>query len=109
MKKRTNEEKRQLIDDACELFAEAAETIKRAKVLFHLCGIEFCEGFNEKEVPEWSTSGSNLQIYTGTKKLCDIVGVESRIETGFCYTEYKGLKFVQVGQGKNTNTKYYFR
>ena len=62
-----------------------------------------------RKFPSGAHQGSNLQIYTGTKKLCDIVGVESRIETGFCYTGYKGLKFVQVGQGKNTNTKYYFR
>ena len=115
MKKRTNEEKRQMIDDACDLMNEAGELIKKAKKLFHLCGIEFCEGFNEKEIPEWNHAGSNLHIFKGTKKLCDITGIEpyfnedyaKKLDKSRCYTDYKGLKFLQLGDSQQS--KFIFR
>ena len=47
MKKRTDEEKREMIDKACDLFNEANEKIIEGKRLMHLCGIELCRGFDE--------------------------------------------------------------
>lgn len=48
MKRRTNAEKLELIDEACDLFRESAKMIEKAKWNLHLCGIETCGGFNEK-------------------------------------------------------------
>ena len=115
MKKRTNEEKRQMIDDACDRINEAGELIKMAKELFKSCGIEFCEGFTEGKIEEWNTSGSNLLIFKGTKKLCDIIGVQpqlhnncmDKLDKSRCYTDYKGIRFVQLGDSQRS--KFIFR
>ena len=44
MKKRTVEEKRQMVDNACKLFSEAIEKAREANRLLHLCGARMDEG-----------------------------------------------------------------
>ena len=114
MKKRTIEEKKQMIDEACDLYHEAAQKLMQAQKLFRLCGIELCDSANF--TPDASKyNGCNLQIFKGSKKLCDIVGVSSqfkkdsldKIDKSRCYTEYKGIMFVQCGCTEKTD--YVFR
>ena len=51
MKKRTNEEKRQMIDDACDLINEAGEIIKRAKNCFTCVELNFVEDLMRRKFP----------------------------------------------------------
>ena len=76
MKKRTNEEKRVLIDEACDLFSEATKMIEKARHNLHLCEVETCIGFYEGEIPEWNTYGCNIQLYKGIKRLEEITGTK---------------------------------
>lgn len=56
MKKRTNEEKLQMVNDACDLLNEGIDKIKEAHRLLHLCGIDICDSVNFCNVYEWNTS-----------------------------------------------------
>lgn len=111
MKARTNEEKIEMLNQACDLFNEAAEKIREAKRLFHLCGIEFCNGLNEEELHNWDTFGCNLHIFRGMKKMEKILGIEGtfhknyvteKIDRSRKYIRYKDLEFMQLGNGKET-------
>ena len=112
--KKTIEEKKIIIDEACELYNEAAELIKKAKKLFLQCGIEFCGGFYE----ETSVYTHNLQIYSGIMKLKKIIDVKpynpNRYITGKPDEErltikYKGLTFLQLGDATEKPVKYEFK
>lgn len=115
MKKRTVEEKRQMVDDACKLFAEAIEKVREAKRLLHLCGIECCDSLNVDE-----PYVSNVQLYSGIKKMSGIIGTEpefrptyydeSKIDKSRCYIQYGGITFLQVGTERTSTTvKFTFR
>ena len=117
MKKRTDEEKREMIDKACDLFNEANEKIIEAKRLMHLCGIELCRGFNEGVAN--AEYENNLHVYSGIKKLERLTGSESFSTEHFLIEKpylsrmsikYKGLLFIQLGEKKTaTNGKFTFR
>lgn len=120
MKKRTDEEKRQMVDNACKLFTEAIEKTREAQRLLHLCGIECCRGLNEEEIQEWNIYASNVQLYSGIKKMSGIIGTEpefkptyydeSKIDKSRCYIEYGGITFLQVGTERTSTTaKFTFR
>lgn len=118
MKKRTDEEKREMIDKACDLFNEANEKIIEGKRLMHLCGIEFCGGFDEG-VAKIELYESNLHVYRGIKKLEKLTGQESFFTKHFLggkpdlsrlNIRYKGLVFLQLGEEKTaTDRKFTFR
>ena len=104
MKKRTDEEKREMIDKACDLFNEANEKIIEAKRLMSICGIELCDGFREG-VAKAELYESNLIVHSGIKKLENLTGQKSFFTKHFLTRKpdlsrlnlkYKGLLFLQV-------------
>ena len=115
MKKRTVEEKRQMVDNACKLFSEAIEKAREAKRLLHLCGIECCDGLNVDEIPDWKSYVINVQLYSGIKKMSGIIGTEpefkptyydeSKIDKSRCYLEYGGITFLQTEKERTSTTK----
>ena len=120
MKKRTVEEKRQMVDNACKLFSEAIEKAREAERLLHLCRIECCSSLSFDEIREWDTHYSNVQLYSGIKKMSGIIGAEpefkptyydeSKIDKSRCYIEYGGITFLQFGdERKSTTVKFTFK
>ena len=116
MKKRTVEEKRQMVDNACKLLSEAIEKAMEANRLLHLCGIECCSSLNL----DGEIYSNNVQLYSGIKKMSDIIGTEaefkptyydeSKIDKSRCYIEYGGITFLQLGdERKSTTAKFTFR
>lgn len=116
MKKRTVEEKRQMVDDACKLFSEAIEKAREAHRLLHLCGIECCSSLNV----DGELYSYNVQLYSGIKKMMGIIGTEpefrttyydeSKVDKSRCYIQYGGITFLQVGdECTSTTTKFTFR
>ena len=110
MKKRTDEEKREMIDKACDLFNEANEKIIEAKRLMHLCGLEFCKGFKEGKANE-NLYDLNLHVYSGIKKLEELTGSKSFSTRHFIFgnpdlirltIKHKGLVFFSL-ERKNIN------
>ena len=107
MKKRTDEEKRQMVDNACKLLTEAIEKTREAKRLLRLCEINCCGGLNEDEVPGWENYFNNVQVFSGIKKLSAIIGTEPefrpeyvglpKIDKSRCYISYGGITFLQIG------------
>ena len=101
---RTIEEKKQMIDEGCELFTKAFETLTKAEKLFLSCGINFCGGFNNKPIADWNESGSNAHIYSGGNKFCKLAEIEPsaiRNDKDRRYIDYKGNPFpVQLGRSK---------
>ena len=120
MKKRTVEEKRQMVDDACKLFTDAIEKAREARRLLHLCGIECCNGLGFDEIRDWEIHYSNVQLYSGIKKMSNITGTdpefrpeyydESKADKSRCYIEYGGITFLQLGTERTSTTaKFIFR
>ena len=116
MKKRTVEEKRQMVDDACKLFTDAIEKAREAKRLLHLCGIESCSSLNV----DGQIYSNNVQLFSGIKKMSSIIGTEpefkptyfdeSKIDKSRCYIEYGGITFLQLGDERTSTTaKFTFR
>lgn len=117
MKKRTVEEKRQMVDNACKLFSEAIEKTREAKRILQLCGIYCCGGLNEDEFGDYFSS---VQIFYGIKKMADIIGTKpvfkplyydkSKTDKSRCYIQYGGITFLQIGdECTNTTAKFTFR
>ena len=107
MKKRTNEEKKAMIDEACDLFNDASEKIRKAKRMLHLCGIESCDGFDENIDMPAEKRFRNLQILPGSKKMVAITGCEpafrndyinDKKDTSRMYVYHKGLTFMQLDE-----------
>lgn len=120
MKKRTDEEKRQMVDNACKLFSEAIEKAREAERLLHLCGIECCSSLTFDEIRGLDTYYSNVQLYSGIKKMSNIIGTdhefrntfydESKVDKSRCYIQYGGITFLQVGKERTSTTaKFTFR
>ena len=116
MKKRTVEEKRQMVDNACKLFTEAIEKAREAQRLLHLCGIECCASLNV----DGQIYSNNVQLYSGVKKMANITGAEpefrpeyfddSKIDKSRCYIEYGGITFLQLGDERTSTTaKFTFK
>ena len=116
MKKRTVEEKRQMVDNACKLFSEAIEKAREANRLLHLCGIECCASLNV----DGQLYSNNVQLFSGIKKMSGIIGAapefrstyydESKIDKSRCYIEYGGITFLQLGDERTSKTaKFTFR
>ena len=104
-----NEEKKQIVEQACDLLREAAEQITKAKKLLKKCGIECCPYF-EEDIPadKYYSIGSNVQFSKGINKFADIVGAKvyfhkeimnpRKTDKSRCYVKHKGLIFLQLGQ-----------
>ena len=116
MKKRTVEEKRKMVDNACKLFSEAIEKAREANRLLHLCGIECCSSLKV----DGQIYSNNVQLYSGIKKMSGIIGAEpefkptyydkSKIDKSRCYIEYGGITFLQLGAERTSTTaKFTFR
>ena len=116
MKKRTVEENRQMVDNACKLFSEAMDKTREAKRMLHLCGIESCSSLTV----DAQIYSNNVQLYSGIKKMSGIIGTEpefkptyydeSKIDKSRCYIEYGGITFLQLGDERTSTTaKFTFR
>ena len=102
MKKRTDEEKREMIDKACDLFNEANEKIIEGKRLMSICGLELYYGFLEGNAYE-ELHESNLRIHRGIKKLEKLTDSEvhhliEKPDLIRMSIKYKGLVFSQLGK-----------
>lgn len=115
MKKRTNEEKLQMVNAACDLINEGIDKINEAKRLLHLCGIDICNSVDTSDLHEWIPNGSNVQILRGIPKMEKIIGVNGNNPID-CITgrpdmsrkrlEYRGITFLQLESKSNTKFGY---
>lgn len=103
-----NEEKKKLVDEACDLFNEAAEKITKAKKLLKKCGMECCINFDETiPADKYTNCGSNLLFSKGIEKFEKITGEKGyfnkdiydgrRYDRSRKYIKYKNLIFLQLG------------
>lgn len=114
MKKRMDEEKLALIDEACELINESIEKLSRAKKLLHLCGIEICGIVDIEKQYDWCGSGSNIQIFSGLPRLEKLTGatavfppdLNEKPDRSRKRFDYKGIRFLQVGKVQNSGYKF---
>lgn len=115
MKKRTNEEKLQMVNDACDLINEGIDKINEAKRLLHLCGIEICDSVDTSALHEWIPTANNVQIFRGIPKMEKIIGVNGNNPID-CITgkpdmrrkrlKYRGVIFLQLASESNTKFRY---
>ena len=103
MEQITAEEKLNMINSACKLFADAEYRIRLAKKLFRVCGIECCKGYDESISKR--PYERNVQIYKGINKLEEIIGEKAHfhkdittgeLDEGISYIEHKGIVFLQL-------------
>ena len=115
MKKRTNEEKLQMVNDACDLINEGIDKINEAKRLLHLCGIDICDQVDTSALHELIPTGSNVQIFRGIPKMEKIIGVNGnnpidyitgRTDMSRKILEYRGITFLQLASMRNTKFGY---
>ena len=115
MKKRTDEEKLQMVNEACDLINEARENLRKARKMLHLCGIKTCDGVNEEDVEPWHLAGSNIQIYSGIRKFEDITGenayhiedyLTEKVDKSRKFIRYKEIIFVQVASKETSKYSY---
>lgn len=116
MKKRTDEEKLAMIDEACDLMTEAKEKLIQAKKLLHLCGVDCCDTFyTDTAFGNWS---HNVLLASGIKTLEKITPVsayfrndyidERIVDRSTLYIDYRGILFSQLGnERKSTQVKKY--
>lgn len=115
MKKRTDEEKRQMVDDACDLIRDGIEKIRQAEKMLHLCGIDICSYVDVGKHEDWNTSSSHIQIHTGIPKMEKLVGAKAYFPND-CITEkpdrsrkklkYKGIVFIQLASESKSKFGY---
>ena len=116
MKKHTNAEKNYALNEACALINEARIMMKKAmRLLNDVCGIDICDHLCSQDVKSYEKYANNIQIYSGISKLESISGESGahpideftgERDLKHKYIEYKGLRFVQVGQPKADNYIY---
>lgn len=115
MSKMTNEDKANLISEACELFRTANNLIIKGKKLIKRCGVECCTGFNEDNE---FLHDKHIQLYSGIKKLSKIIGKDAyhkrnwcdEIDNGCLHIDHNGIVFCQLGQERtSTRAKFSFR
>lgn len=106
MKKRTEEEKLQTVNEACELINVGIMKIRQAQKMLHSCGVEICDDIDVSEVEAWENNASNIQIFRGLPKLERIIGAEGynpldciteKLDKSRKLIKYQGLVFLQVG------------
>ena len=116
MKNRTNEEKLQMLNDACDLLNEAREKIKKANNLLHLCGIDSNNSIDADEVRDWNDYESNIQIFKGIDVLEKLLGVNGKYPTSVLNDKpdrsrkriaHKGIVFLQLAS--SSESKYRFK
>lgn len=115
MKKRTDYEKLQMVNDACDLLNEGIKAIRQAKQMLHVCGIDICNYIDAEDVQEWNGSGSNIQIYRGIPNMEKIIGEKAYFPND-CITEkidksrkklkYRGLVFLQIAKVELSKFSY---
>lgn len=114
MKKRTNEEKLQLVNEACNMIRESLATISKAQKMLHLCGIELCDSYS-CNLLSFDENSTHAQIYTGISKLERIIDKQAQYGTDlYCESpdksrkiiEYNGVKFLQLGNTKQSSYSY---
>ena len=115
MKKRTDEEKLQMVNEACDLINEARANLRKARKMLHLCGIETCDGVSEEDVEPWNEYGSNIQLYSGVSKFENIANVDGYHFADFLtgkedksrkFIRYKDIVFVQLASAKTSKYSY---
>lgn len=114
MKKQTNEEKLQLVNEACGLIAESLANIAKAKEMLLLCGIVLCDNFS-CTLCEFDENSHHAQIFKGISKLESITGKQARYgvelfvdaaDKSRKIIEHNGVKFLQLGHTKAGNFSY---
>lgn len=119
MKKKTNEEMLQKIDEACDLFNQAAEMIIKAKKNLKSCGFEVIGDFRAEKIEAWETVCGNVFLYNGIKKFAEVVGEDTyhnpdyrdkrKLDKERMYLNYKNLVFYQHGKEKiKSQAEYIF-
>ena len=113
---KTNEEKKKLIDEACELCREAMEKLNKAEDLFNKCDIELCGGFDYEPIMDRDKSERNILIYSGGKNLHLATETEpyfmgscgkGRLEEKRRFTDYAGIRFTELAD--EIESKFIFR
>lgn len=114
MKKRTDEEKLQIVNDACKLISESLANIAKAKEMLHLCGIELCDSFRST-LFSYDPNSHHAHIYSGIGNLERITSKQARYGTNIIdestdksrrIIEHNGVVFLQVGSVKDSNYSY---
>ena len=105
----TDNEKLVAFETAISLMLEAQERLSDAEKLFNKCGIELCDTFSWGDAAKERCSFTNAQIHNGIKKFEKLSGTSGYFINDFItdkddksrrYTEYNGLKFVQLMHAK---------
>lgn len=114
MKKRTDEEELQMINEACELVKEGCKTLREAQKMFHLCGIEICNYMDiNASGNDWD---SHIQIHRGIPKMEKIIGAKGyhpedyltgKPERNRKLLKYQGLTFLQLAT--ESESKFAFK
>lgn len=111
MKKKTNEEMLQKIDEACELINQASKLIIKAKKILKSCGFHVIGDIRSEALENWELVGGNVFLRNGILKMAEAVGVKTyhrkdfrdsrRYDKERMYLNYKNLVFYQHGEEKN--------
>lgn len=116
MKKRTDAEKLEMVNEACELFTEAIEKFKEGEKLLHLCGVDVIRTLNINDGC-YDCVGHDVQIYSGIKKLEKLTGTQCYSPTSYITGKpdtsrrkmnHHGILFVQVGRERTSTTSKRF-
>lgn len=97
-----NEEKKKIVDEACDIFNEAINLVAKAKKMLLDLNIDFCNGIYEER---YSSESDNLQVYKGIDELEKITEAKAQMKKRKTiyskYLEYKGILFMQVANTVN--------
>lgn len=114
MSKLTNEDKANLISEACAMFKEANDIIIKAKKLLKRCNIESCNGFNE----DTFMHSYHILLHSGIKKMEKLLNISAyhpknwcdKIDRGCLCIEHNGIMFHQLGEERtSTQANFKFR
>lgn len=108
--KRTNEEKQQKINEACELFKQANDLIIQAKKLLESCNIQSCHGFHEKNSAYHT---HHVLLYKGIMRLSKILEKDTyfgtdyldKVDKSSCLIEHNGIVFEQIAEERKCTFK----
>lgn len=109
----TDNDKLTAFETAIGLMLEAQERLSDAEKLLHKCGIEVCDTFSWGDAAKELPCFTNAQIHKGIKNFEKLSGVPGYFANDYItgredksrrYAEYNGLKFVQLGDPKKTES-----
>ena len=105
----TDNDKLVAFETAINLMLEAQKRLSDAAELFNKCGIKLCDTFSWGDAAKKWRNFTNAQIYNGIKNFEKLSGTSGYFINDYItdkedkrrrYTEYNGLKFVQIVHDK---------